>query len=227
LRVYACQHARAPAVGVWRREHLLPGAWVIIPRHGSERARGAASTVLAELPSHLNDPARAWPAAVRNELPDRGTMLAALLVALGLLAALAAAALWLLGRVRGDARKGRRAARWAAPSDLRRLRVKGPARGRVILGRHQRQLAASEPRTSVLVVAPTVTEAWSKGLVGRRRGRVGCEGALRLTCSAGPLAAGREAPRVVPPLRWALQPSTLARRGVSRRRPSLRAEGSR
>ena len=39
-----------------------------------------AGTVLAELPSHLNDPARAWPAAVRDELPKRTTMLAALIV---------------------------------------------------------------------------------------------------------------------------------------------------
>ena len=114
-----------------------------------------AGTVLAELPSHLNDPARAWPAAVRDELPERTTMLAALLVTLGLLVALVVTALWLLGRVRGGSAKGRRAARWAAPRDLRRLRVKGPERGRVILGRYQRQLVASEPRTSVLVVAPT------------------------------------------------------------------------
>jgi len=52
-----------------------------------------AGTVLAELPSHLNDPARAWPAAVRDELPERSTMLAALLVTLGLLVALVVAAL--------------------------------------------------------------------------------------------------------------------------------------
>jgi hypothetical protein len=56
-------------------------------------------------------------------------MLAARLVSLGLLVAL-----WLAGRVRGDAGKGRRAARWASARDLRCLRVTGPERGRVILG---------------------------------------------------------------------------------------------
>jgi type IV secretion system protein VirD4 len=44
---------------------------------------------------------------------------------------------------------------WATARDLRRLRVKRASRGRVILGRYQRQLVASEPRTSVLVSAPT------------------------------------------------------------------------
>jgi type IV secretion system protein VirD4 len=115
-----------------------------------------AGAVLAELPSHLDDPARAWPAPVRGELPDRTPMLASLVVTLGLLVALAVTALWLVGRVRGvGGAKARRAARWAAARDLRQLRVKGPRRGRVILGRYQRQLVASEPRTSVLVVAPT------------------------------------------------------------------------
>jgi type IV secretion system protein VirD4 len=114
-----------------------------------------AGSVLAELPGRLDNPARAWPAAVRDELPGRTTLLAALIVALALLVAIAAAALWLLARLRGAPGKGRRAARWAAAQDLRRLRVKGPERGRVILGRYQRQLVASEPRTSVLVVAPT------------------------------------------------------------------------
>jgi type IV secretion system protein VirD4 len=114
-----------------------------------------AGTVLAELPMHLDDPARAWPALVRGELPGRTTMLAALLVALGLLIALAVAAQWLVGQVRGGGRGDRRGARWARPGDLRRLRVKRAERGRVVLGRHQRQLIASEPRTSVLVVAPT------------------------------------------------------------------------
>jgi len=114
-----------------------------------------ASTTLAELPRHLDDPAGAWPAAVRDELPGRTTMLAALLVALGLLVALVVVAVWLVGRFRGGTSKRRHAARWAAPRDLHRLRVKAPERGRVILGRYRRRLVASEPRTSVLVVAPT------------------------------------------------------------------------
>jgi type IV secretion system protein VirD4 len=114
-----------------------------------------AGTVLAKLPNHLDDPARAWPVAVRDQLPDPTMMLATLLVALGLLVALTATGVWLLTRTHHHPEKARRGARWASARDLQRLKVKRPSRGRVILGRHQRQLIASEPRTSVLVSAPT------------------------------------------------------------------------
>jgi type IV secretion system protein VirD4 len=113
-----------------------------------------AGTVLAQLPGHL-DPARAWPAAVRDQLPEPTMMLATLLVALGLLVALTATGVCLLTRTRHHPEKARRGARWASARDLQRLRVKRPSRGRVILGRYQRQLIASEPRTSLLVSAPT------------------------------------------------------------------------
>ena len=112
-----------------------------------------ASGVLARLPHHLGDPARAWPAAVRGELPGATTMLAAAIVTLGVLVVLAGCVLWLIGRARGG-RDRHSAARWAGGRDLRRLAVRGPRRGRVILGRYQRQLLASEPRTSVLVIGP-------------------------------------------------------------------------
>jgi hypothetical protein len=82
-------------------------------------------------------------------------MLATLLVALGLLVALTITGVWLLTRTRHHPQKARRrGARWASARDLQRLRVKRASRGRVILGRYQRQLVASEPRTSVLVSAP-------------------------------------------------------------------------
>ena len=45
-------------------------------------------------------------------------------------------------------------ARWASGRDLRALRVDGPTRGRLILGRHGRQLIAAEERQSVIVLAP-------------------------------------------------------------------------
>jgi type IV secretion system protein VirD4 len=114
-----------------------------------------AADVLARLPRHLDDPAAAWPAAVRDELPGRTAMLAALGIALALLVLLAAAILWALDRLTGGAdRRRSQAARWANPRELARLRVKGPQRGRVILGRRGRVLLAGEPRTSVLVVGP-------------------------------------------------------------------------
>jgi len=114
-----------------------------------------AADVLARLPRHLDDPAAAWPAAVRDELPGRNEMLAALVITLAVLMAIAGALLWVLHRLIGgaDRRRGH-AARWASARELARLRVKGPQRGRVILGRHGRSLLASEPRTSALVIGP-------------------------------------------------------------------------
>ena len=47
-----------------------------------------AASVVSRLPRHLNDPAAAWPATVRAELPGRTTLLAALIVAVVLLGAL-------------------------------------------------------------------------------------------------------------------------------------------
>jgi type IV secretion system protein VirD4 len=114
-----------------------------------------AASVIAQLPQHLDDPARAWPVAVRDQLPEPTLMLATLLLALGLLVALTVTGVWLLTHTRHHPQKARRGARWATARDLQRLKVKRPSRGRVILGRYQRQLVASEPRTSVLVSAPT------------------------------------------------------------------------
>ena len=116
-----------------------------------------AASVVSRLPRHLNDPAAAWPATVRAELPGRATLLAALVAALMLLGVLVVLVAWAVGRARGAGRPRRPSARWAERRDLRALRVKGPERGRVILGRHERQLVAAEPRASVMVVAPAQT----------------------------------------------------------------------
>lgn len=48
-----------------------------------------------------------------------------------------------------------KSARWATARDLRPLRVKGPEKGRIILGRHGRHLIAAEPQRSVIVFGPT------------------------------------------------------------------------
>ena len=84
-------------------------------------------------------------------------LLAALIAALMLLGVLVVLVAWGVGRARGAGRPRRPSARWAERRDLRALRVKGPERGRVILGRHERQLVAAEPRASVMVVAPAQT----------------------------------------------------------------------
>lgn len=116
---------------------------------------GEASGVLARLPRHLADPAGAWPASARDQLPGRTGMTAALIVSAAIMVAAAAVIVALVQRVRRGGRpKRRRGARWAARGDLRALRVRKPERGRVILGRHEGTLVAAEPRASVMVVAP-------------------------------------------------------------------------
>ena len=48
-----------------------------------------------------------------------------------------------------------KAARWAKRGDLKPLRVSGPKRGRVILGRFEGSLIAAEDRASTVVMGPT------------------------------------------------------------------------
>ena len=114
-----------------------------------------ATGVLARLPRHLGDPAAAWPASSRGDLPGRTGMTAALTAALAAVVVLAVAVFAVVGRARRGGHGGRRrGARWARRGDLRELRVRRPQRGRVILGRHEGALVAAEPRASVMVVAP-------------------------------------------------------------------------
>ncbi len=106
--------------------------------------------VLSALGDHLGDPRAAWPAASAERLPGAGGFYVAFTLVVAAVAAIVAAALRWRGRLRGE-----RAARWARQSDLSRLQVAGPTRGRIVLGRHRRQLVAAEPGQSVLAIAPT------------------------------------------------------------------------
>lgn len=120
----------------------------------------------AELPAtamrllgHLGEPAAAWPAGHRREVPDApafwlcGVLVAALmaLAAVGLARAASVLGLELPGG------EGRRApsARWARGADLRPLRVRRARPGRLTLGRHGRGLVAAGERQSVIAIAPT------------------------------------------------------------------------
>ena len=128
---------------------ILGGAGPVVL--GPSQATGA----LARLPRHLGDPAAAWSASSRGDLPGRTGMTAALIAALVLVVVLAVAVLAAVQRARRGGHGGRRrGARWARRGDLRELRVRRPERGRVILGRHEGALVAAEPRASVMVVAP-------------------------------------------------------------------------
>ena len=70
-----------------------------------------ATGVLARLPRHLGDPAAAWPASSRGDLPGRTGMTAALIAALVAVVVLAVAVLAVVQRARRGGRGGRRRAR--------------------------------------------------------------------------------------------------------------------
>jgi type IV secretion system protein VirD4 len=113
-----------------------------------------AGTLLARLISRLSDPAVAWPATDRRNLPATAELQAVLLASLIAVAATAVAG-WVAVRRLRDRTPGRRAARWATRSDLAELRVGRPQPGRITLGHHRRALIAAEKRASVMVVGPT------------------------------------------------------------------------
>ena len=79
------------------------------------------------------------------------------LLALLTLLGLAAVAVALIDQQLRDGGRLRHyeSARWATKRDLRPLRVKGPERGRIVLGRHGRHLIAAEPQRSVIVFGPS------------------------------------------------------------------------
>jgi type IV secretion system protein VirD4 len=139
----------------------------------------AVPSILMRWPAHPGDPRLAWPAAARRQLPaGPGFYLTAgLLAGMGLAAVLPLAARWRRGpagvpgwgrprRARaapsprphppaGWSPPGRPGARWATRGDLKSLRVRGQARGRVTIGKAGSVLVATEDRQSLLVVGPT------------------------------------------------------------------------
>ncbi len=120
------------------------------------------SSVLARLPSHLNDPRLAWPTAARPGLPGAAWMYGC--AAALLLPVVAAGVAWhRSGWARqGGRHRGRAAgARWARPVDIRHIRIAGKGQrgrlaiGRAATGRQRGRLVATEARHSILVIGPT------------------------------------------------------------------------
>jgi type IV secretion system protein VirD4 len=114
------------------------------------------------LPSHLEDPRRAWPRGVGRSLPGAVgfyLVLAAVCAALASLAYFAKQALDRLGigLPLTGAPKQAPSARMATRGDLQLLRVPSPQPGRLTLGRRGGMLLAAEERQSVIVFAPTQT----------------------------------------------------------------------
>jgi type IV secretion system protein VirD4 len=109
------------------------------------------------LPSHLGDPRSAWPAPARAGLPSAPAfyaVLAALLAAAGAIVAAVVASARRLGLWPAP-RPASQSSRWARAGDVRRLVVRAPASGRLVLGRVAGRLVAAEQRHSVIVIAPT------------------------------------------------------------------------
>lgn len=114
-----------------------------------------AARVLRRLPGRLEDPGSAWPQAVAEQFPaSAGVMLAAVVLALLLACALVGVLVIYALRVFSD-RPASEGAEWASKTQSKPLHVSGPERGRIVIGRHDGQLLAAEPRASVLVVAPS------------------------------------------------------------------------
>jgi type IV secretion system protein VirD4 len=125
-----------------------------------------APEVLWHLPKHPGDPALAWPARFRPDLPGPvGMYLCAALVVGALVAVVGLVARYWPGH-RGlrsgvpvlPDRTRHRAATWASGWELRRLVIRRPKPGRVILGRTRgvaSRLLAAEDCHSVFVFGPT------------------------------------------------------------------------
>jgi type IV secretion system protein VirD4 len=111
--------------------------------------------VLIRLPVRLSDPADAWPAAVRPELPGPIGFYAAL----ALLGSACAAVPWLAGRAAAGAPGMRRqdaGARWARGGELRTLRSAASDRSaaRLTLGRRGARPLYAEQRHALVAFGP-------------------------------------------------------------------------
>jgi type IV secretion system protein VirD4 len=113
--------------------------------------------VAVRLGRHLDNPAAAWPAPARDGLPGAAALYGVLL---GMAAAASAVIVALAVGARRiglwpRARPTSRASRWARAGDVRRLFVRTPRPGGLVLGRVAGRLVAAEQRHSVIVIAPT------------------------------------------------------------------------
>ncbi len=116
----------------------------------------AAAHAVVALPANLSRPADAWGPAQGDTLPGPVLYWASQGLVLAVAVALAYGAWRLFGsRPERDGLGVERSARFGGRRDIARLRVKGPTRGRVILGRVAGRLVATEERTSVCVVGPS------------------------------------------------------------------------
>jgi len=126
---------------------IFGGHW---PRIGA----AAMGTIVARFPSHLGDPAQAWPPPARSLIP--GPLGFYTTMTILLLPAALAGGLIIRSRNASRARQPQ-SARWARRKDLKPLHVRTPQPGRLSLGTCDGQLLAAEQRHSVIVIGPVQT----------------------------------------------------------------------
>jgi type IV secretion system protein VirD4 len=146
------------------------------------------------LPSHMEDPAAAWPPETAASLPGPVAYWTATALTLLAVAALAAGTTALWRRVQRAGTTNRRRlgvdarARFARAKDLRTMFVDGPVPGRFILGRFGRRLVATECRATT----PRSRWPWLR----RRQGDTGAVALI------GPSRSGKTVAAVAGILEW-------------------------
>jgi type IV secretion system protein VirD4 len=107
--------------------------------------------ILTRLPSHLGDPAGAWPRDARAQLPDAEGAYGALAI----LAVALAGVVWATRRLMAavPATAGANGARWAGGNELRALR-RSSGSTRLTLGRHRGRRLYAEQRHAVVAFGP-------------------------------------------------------------------------
>jgi len=147
LALIGCAAAVAMALWLWG------GMAGLLFGHGWAGARpGQLLTVLTRLPSHLAQPAQAWPEPTRSRLPGTAGLYGALGVLLGCSVLLVRAG---GGRIAGlTGRRGGHGARWAAHRELRPLRGSRGRAARLVLGRHGGRYLCAERRHALVAFGP-------------------------------------------------------------------------
>ena len=155
---------------------------------------GDALRAVVRLPETMGDPAAAWPAAAQSQLPGPWLYWPATVLVLVAAIGLAALTVRSIGSTKLGTQRPKRlgvepSARFARTRDLTPIIVKGPTRGRFILGRIGRHLVATEDRAT----QPEMT--------GRQRvrRRVGDRSAVAVV---GPTRCGKTATVTAGALDW-------------------------
>ena len=144
--------AGAVAAACWTGAALA----AVVTGHSLPASLADALVAATRLPRHLSDPAAAWPSPAGRALPGPFVYWPAQVLVVVAIAAAVVVARRIFRPARPKDGLGvERSARFAARADLRRLVVPGPTPGRIVLGRSEGVLIASEERTGVCVVGPS------------------------------------------------------------------------